>query len=115
MPYMLKECFKCLQAKPLSEFYKHKALRDGCLNKCKECTKSDVKGNGVKVKNKYDNSEKGLIRVLYKTMKRNNKLRGFGDLPFSKENFCDWLYLNNFKKMYVCWICKNYHSNYGNY
>lgn len=101
---MLKECFKCLQIKPLSEFYKHKALKDGCLNKCKECTKSDVKENSIKVKRGYDNSEKGLIRVLYKSMKRSNKIRGFGGLPFSKETFSDWLYLNNFKKLYLMWI-----------
>lgn len=37
-----KKCFKCGQVKSLSEFYKHKGCVDGCLNKCKCCTKSDV-------------------------------------------------------------------------
>ena len=37
-----KVCFKCNIEKPLTDYYKHKAMADGHLNKCKNCTKKDT-------------------------------------------------------------------------
>lgn len=39
----MKVCFKCLEEKELTEFYKHKGMSDGHLGKCKSCTVIDSK------------------------------------------------------------------------
>lgn len=49
----MKSCFKCGVEKPLAEFYKHQQMPDGHLNKCKECTKIDVKTNRDTKKDYY--------------------------------------------------------------
>ena len=54
----MKTCFKCNEEKPYTEFYKHKAMNDGYIGKCKDCNKKDVRENYKKNIEHYTGYEK---------------------------------------------------------
>ena len=64
---MEKKCFKCGIIKPLNDFYKHSAMKDGRVNKCILCNKSDVSDNYIKNKDnpQYIEKERERNREKY--------------------------------------------------
>jgi len=104
----MKICFKCQTSKKLGEFYLHKQMRSGCLNKCKDCTKDDVKKN----KTDYGKTEKGVIRVIYKTQRSNSKKRGMDVPNYTKDELKIWLYNNDFVNLFKNWLDSGYKKDY---
>ncbi len=76
---MMKPCFKCNTVKPVIDFHKHSGMKDGRLNKCKECVVKDVaewrikNPNSRKKENAKRREKHGLqTREQYLTKRKNN-------------------------------------------
>lgn len=75
---IIKKCFKCGVEKPLSEFYKHKAMADGHLNKCKECTKiytNKHRIDNIEKVRKYDRNRPNAKERVAKNSERIRRLK----------------------------------------
>ena len=55
---MIKKCIACGIEKDLSEYYKHSEMKDGHLNKCKECVKKYAVKYGYKTRSTEEGLEK---------------------------------------------------------
>ena len=72
-----KTCFKCGLEKPIHEFYVHPRMKDGHLNKCKECAKKDVH-DSYKLKSsdeKFLEKERERCRIKYARLNYKDKYK----------------------------------------
>lgn len=114
-------CFKCGRSKPLTEYYKHKQMADGHLNKCKDCTKRDVRLDYHSDPEKHHErdrqrqrySRKRIFDHRYKCLlnRVGNKIAGRTYASsehevLTREQYDAWLVKNmdQFERIYTAWV-----------
>ncbi|MEJ7745265.1 MAG: hypothetical protein WKF61_00620 [Luteimonas sp.] len=99
-----KTCFKCGLSKARAEFYGHPQMADGLLGKCKDCTKSDVRGGRNDSTREYDRR-----RYLERTHEHRARI---------KVNYA--ITKGQMKRPAACWFCggkppiEGHHADYAN-
>ena len=117
----MKKCFKCGVERPLTEFYKHPKMKDGRVNKCKECNKRDVRKNraeNVEYYREYDRKryreDPSFKQRIAETTRRWNKSNPLG---YKAHYLLGNAIRDGRLKKGVCEICgdKNVHGHHDDY
>lgn len=126
-----KECFICHKIKPLDEFYTHKAMPDGHINKCKECTKEYMRGRRPECrkldkKRHHYNPERFLKHRYYAMKFRTSSKAKSGPLThptyasrkldFTMEEWLEWCHTKSwltFVSLYERWQESGFQRGYS--
>lgn len=134
MSLLEKTCFRCSRALPLSEFYAHSQMADGHLNKCKGCTRTDMRrhrranGDRMRARDRSRSREPQRVALRRAERRRNrNKQRARqavaraikrGDLVRNQCEVCgnpkSEAHHNDYTKpLDVRWLCFFHHRLIG--
>ena len=98
-----KKCYCCGGVKSILEFNKNKSKPSGHSDECRECKK--------KLDSEYRRTELGLITSIYSTQKHKSKKRGHTPPSYSKIQLIEFMYENNYIKLYTEWVNSEYSHN----
>ncbi len=97
----MKECVKCKQQVPYSEFYKSDIHVDGFTTVCKPCTSEGGRN--------YRHSLVGLIRKTYGNQISASRKRGHVPPNYTEEEFMIWMIRqDNFPSLFKDWVDSGY-------
>lgn len=103
-----KVCFKCNTSKPLDHFYRHPSMKDGHLNKCKSCTRKDVRqyrASNIDRVRKYDRDRANLPhRVALITKMLEGYKERHPDRRYAHSAVANALRDGRLEKL-PCWVC----------
>ena len=126
----MKNCFKCQEEKPYTEFYRHVAMRDGFLGKCKECAKIAERQRYEEKKEEMHEYDRLRYRTNIERIK-SHKYRGIvnrcigghknrtyhveGMHYLSWEEYLDWWTENikDFNHCYSIWVESDYKNKFA--
>lgn len=95
---MEKQCFKCGEVKPLSDFYNHPRMRDGHVNKCKECNKKDVRENRKLKSDYYNEFDRNRARLPHRIKAKKEYLKTENGKKSKIKSTKKWRNKNQIKK-----------------
>jgi hypothetical protein len=101
MEIKTKQCSKCGEIKPVSEFNAQPANNDGLQTYCKICDR--------KKHVEYHRTKGGLIAQIYGSQKYRSKRRGHALPTYTKQELTEWLYSQKlFHELFDNWKASGY-------
>lgn len=108
----MKICFKCKEEKSLDCFYKHSKMKDGHVNKCKDCNKKDVRDNyQINIKDElFYEKERQRTRERYHRLNYKEKQKEW-------DNDKPWKSISKYKSLRKKFkhVPKTHHLHHWNY
>jgi len=96
-----KQCTKCGEVKPFSEYHKDKNKELGITSRCKPCSMID-KYKSMRTKN-------GVVNTIYSTQLHKSRERGHAIPSYTNKELKEWMFSQKiFHELYDIWKASGY-------